>query len=84
MLLVPDSAVLPDQSDHIVLVVSHDDVVKPKTVEIGDLRGGLRVIRSGISPDDEVIIDGMPTAVPGSKVAPHHASISFVTDPSRS
>jgi RND family efflux transporter MFP subunit len=84
MLLVPDSAVLPDQSDHIVLVVSHDDVVKPKTVEIGDLRGGLRVIRSGISPDDEVIIDGIPAAVPGSKVAPHHASISVVTDPGRS
>jgi len=46
-LLVPDASVLPDQSEHIVLTVGPNDVVTPKQVQIGDLRGGLRVIRSG-------------------------------------
>lgn len=68
-LLVPDAAVLPDQSGHIVLAVNADNVVTPKQVEIGDLRDGLRVIYSGLEPTDKVIIEGIPTARPGSKVA---------------
>jgi len=67
VLLVSDAAVLPDQSDHIVLTVGPDDVVKPKPVQIGDLRGGLRVIRSGLGEHDRVIIGGIPAAAPGSK-----------------
>jgi hypothetical protein len=60
--------VLPDQSQHLVLTVSSDGTVVPRPVEIGDLRDGLRVIRSGLSSNDRVIIDGLPYAAPGSKV----------------
>jgi membrane fusion protein, multidrug efflux system len=74
-LLVPDTAVLPDQSQHLVMTVSADDTVAPKQVEIGDIRGGLRVIRSGLTPNDDVIIDGIPYARPGSKVAPRERAI---------
>src|SRR6266436_3632624 len=67
-LLVPDTAVLPDQSQHLVMTVAPDGTVVPKRVEIGDLRGGLRVIRSGLTAHDQVIIDGIPHAAPGVKV----------------
>ena len=40
------------------MTVAPDGTVVPKRVEIGDLRGGLRVIRSGLAPNDRVIIDG--------------------------
>ena len=76
-LLVPDTAVLPDQSQHLVMTVSADGTVAPKQVEIGDIRGGLRVIRSGLTPNDQVIIDGIPFARPGSKVAPHEGAIRY-------
>jgi membrane fusion protein, multidrug efflux system len=76
-LLVPDSAVLPDQSEHLVLTVSPDGTVVPKQVQIGDIRGGLRVIRSGLAPTDKVIIEGIPYAAPGSKVAPQDGAIQF-------
>jgi RND family efflux transporter MFP subunit len=79
-LLVPDAAVLPDQSDHIVLTVGPNDVVTPKQVQLGDIRGGLRVIQSGLTPTDKVIIDGIPYAQPGSKVSPHAGSIQFGSD----
>ena len=79
-LLVPDASVLPDQSGHIVLTVGPNDVVTPKQVQTGDLRGGLRVIRSGLTPSDQVIIDGIPIALPGSKVTPHNGSIRFGSD----
>jgi RND family efflux transporter MFP subunit len=69
--LVPDASVLPDQSDHIVLTVGPNNVVTPKQVQVGDLRDGLRVIRSGLAPSDRVIIGGIPMARPGSAVSPH-------------
>jgi RND family efflux transporter MFP subunit len=76
-LLLPDAAVLLDQSQHIVMTVAADGTVAPKPVEIGDLRGGLRVIRSGITPKDRVIIDGLIYAMPGAKVAPKDGAIRY-------
>jgi len=74
-LLVPDTAVLPDQSEHIVMTVAPNGTVVPKRVELGDLRGSLRVIRSGLTPDDRVIIEGIPHAAPGARVAPQEGAI---------
>ena len=76
-LLVPDAAVLLDQSERMVLTVTPDGIVAPKRVEVGDIRGGLRVIRSGLSGTDKVIIEGIPYAAPGSKVAPQDGAIRF-------
>jgi RND family efflux transporter MFP subunit len=76
-LLVPDAAVLPDQSQHIVMTVAPDSTVVAKPVEIGDLSDGLRVIRSGLTPNDQVIIDGLPHAAPGVKVAPQDGTIRY-------
>jgi membrane fusion protein, multidrug efflux system len=76
-LLVPDVAVLPDQAQHIVMTVGPDGTVVPKPVEIGDLQDGLRVIRSGLAPDDRVIIDGIPHATPGAKVTAQSGTIRY-------
>jgi RND family efflux transporter MFP subunit len=80
VLLVPDAAVLPDQSSHFVLVVAQDGTVSTKQVEVGALRGGLRVIRSGLAPTDRVVIDSIPLAHPGAKVAPHEGQIRYADD----
>jgi RND family efflux transporter MFP subunit len=79
-LLIPDAAVLPDQSQHLVLTVAPDGTVTPKQVEVGDLRGGLRVIRSGLEPSDRVIIEGLPYAAPGSKVSVREGAIQFAAN----
>jgi membrane fusion protein, multidrug efflux system len=76
-LMLPDSAVMLDQSQQMVMTVSPNGTVVPKPVEIGDLRGGLRVIRSGLAPGDRVIIDGLMHAVPGTKVAPQDGTIRY-------
>ena len=78
-LLVPDAAILNDQAAHIVLTIGPDDTVVPKPVELGDVRGSLRIIKSGLTPTDQVIVDGLPYASPGSKVAPHKTDISQST-----
>jgi RND family efflux transporter MFP subunit len=79
-LLVPDVAIITDQSDHIVLTIGPNNVVTPKQVQVGDLRYGLRVIRSGLSPSDRVVVDGIPTTTPGSKVSPHDEPIQSGSD----
>jgi membrane fusion protein, multidrug efflux system len=79
-LLVPDDAVLSDQSDHAVLLLGKDNIVVQKKVEVGALRGGLRVIRSGLSLTDKVIIEGIPAARPGAPVSPQPGSIRFESD----
>jgi membrane fusion protein, multidrug efflux system len=75
--LLPDSAVVLDQSQHLVMTVGPDATVKPKIVTTGDLRGGLRVIESGLAPTDRVVIDGLVRAIPGTKVAPQDGAIHY-------
>src|SRR5882757_2919956 len=77
VLLLPDAAVLLDQSQHLVMTVSADGSVVPKIVQTGDLRGSLRVIRSGLQPSDRVVIDGLVRAAPGTKVAPQDGAIHY-------
>jgi RND family efflux transporter MFP subunit len=74
-LLVPDSAVSTDQSRKLVMTVAPDGTVVPKPVEVGSLSGGLRVINSGLSPNDQVIINGLMRARPGTKVTPQQGSV---------
>jgi RND family efflux transporter MFP subunit len=75
-LLVPDRAIGSDQSGRYVLVAGKDDIVEQRTVEIGQLVGELRVIASGIEPDDRVVISGLLVAVPGQRVEPQLKTVS--------
>jgi multidrug efflux system membrane fusion protein len=77
VLLLPDAAVVLDQSQHLVMTVAADGTVAPKIVDSGDLRGGLRIIRSGLDANDRVVIDGLVRAIPGTKVAPQDGEIHY-------
>ncbi|WP_216850585.1 efflux RND transporter periplasmic adaptor subunit [Acidisoma sp. L85] len=82
-LLLPEAALLPDQTTYSVLAVGPHNVVTPKLVTVGDLRGGLRVITSGLTATDKVVIDGIPVAHPGAKVSPRDGSIHFDSNQSQ-
>jgi RND family efflux transporter MFP subunit len=76
-LLIPDSAVVSDQSRKIVFTVGADNVVQAKPIVLGPLVEGLRVIRSGLAPTDNVVLDGLanPMVRPGAKVVPQKGEI---------
>jgi membrane fusion protein, multidrug efflux system len=80
-LLVPDTALGADQSGNYLLVVDKDNVVQQRTVQTGQLEGSLRVISSGITPDELVVISGNQKAVPGQKVAPQVTTITTAAAP---
>ncbi len=76
VLLVPDAALVTDQSRKLLMVASADGTVTPKPVEIGALEGDhLRIITHGLAPTDQVIINGLMRLRPGAKVAPHPGAI---------
>ena len=75
-LLVPDQAVVNDQSRQVVYVVGPGDKVAERFVELGPLLGGLRVIRAGVAPTDRVIIEGVQHAQPGKPVTVRAGQIS--------
>lgn len=81
-LLVPDAAVLNDQDSHMVFTVGADNKVTPKTVKVGDLRDGLRVITSGLDASDKIIIDSIPTIRPGEVITPTSKQITAGADDS--
>jgi len=69
-LLVPDAAIGSDQGGRYLLVVGKDDLVEQRKVTIGPRVGELRVIESGLRPEDRVVVAGILRAIPGQKVDP--------------
>ena len=76
-LLIPDTALGTNQLGRYLLVVNKDNVVEQRTVTIGQVDNGLRVIESGIKPDDWVVIDGIQRAIPSSKVEPDKQKVKI-------
>ena len=75
-MLVPDAAVVTDQSVKMLFTVAPDGTVVPKPVDLGPVTDdNLRVVRSGVTPDDEIIISGLLRARPGQKVTPEPGKI---------
>jgi RND family efflux transporter MFP subunit len=74
-LLVPDTALGSDQGGRYLLVVSGDNIVEQRKVQIGPVENGLRVIESGLKPDDRVVIAGLLRVIPGQKIDPQMTKI---------
>jgi RND family efflux transporter MFP subunit len=67
-LMVPDSAIATDQARKLVMTVAPDGTLAPKPVVLGPVVDGLRVVRSGLTPQDRVVLAGAQMSPPGSKV----------------
>ena len=78
-LLVPDRSLQEDQGGRYLLIVNKDDVVEQRYVQLGQLEGALRVITSGLRPDDRVVVGDLWRATPGTKVTPQLTSLEAVS-----
>lgn len=82
-ILVSERAISTDQRQKYLLTVNKDNVVEYRQIKPGSLRDGQRVIESGISGDDWVIVQGLQRVRPGLTVSPHTAEKSTAeTSPS--
>jgi RND family efflux transporter MFP subunit len=78
--LIPDEALVSDQSRKIVMTVNADNTIVPKVVRPGPTHDGLRIIRDGLVPTDRIVIDGLVRARPGVKVTPQPGTITPAAD----
>ncbi len=78
-LVVPDRALQTDQGGTYLLVLDNSDVVRQRYVQLGSLMGALRVVTSGLSPEDRVVVGDLWRATPGTKVTPQPTTIEAVT-----
>jgi multidrug efflux system membrane fusion protein len=70
-LLIDDKAVLTDQNRKYVYVVDKNGKAQRKDVVLDRMVEGLRVVQSGLAPDDKVIVAGLQKIFsPGMPVAP--------------
>lgn len=80
-LLVPNRVIAEDQAGKYLLTVNKDNVVVQTRVTTGQLLpNGLRVISTGLKPDDQVVLNLNGAAIPGAKVVPKLTTIPVTTD----
>jgi RND family efflux transporter MFP subunit len=69
-LLIPDSAILTDQSRRFVWTVGENNMPEQRVIEPGGLERGLRIVRAGLQPGDRIIINGMQRVRRGAPIVP--------------
>ena len=80
-LLIPDEAVVFDQAQKLVFVLDADNVAQRRFVETGRLHFGLRVVASGLSPGDRIVINGVQRVRAGDPVKPVTGTIEEKSAP---
>lgn len=78
-LLVTERAIGADQSGNYLLAVNSDNEVEKRTIRMGRLVDGLRVIEEGIQPGERIIVKGVQRARPGAKVDPDQIDMKTLT-----
>jgi RND family efflux transporter MFP subunit len=72
VLLVPERAIARDQKLKFLWVVDKDNVARRRDIQVGSLQKDMRVVASGLQPDDLVIVNGLQRVrKSGDAVAPH-------------
>jgi multidrug efflux system membrane fusion protein len=69
-LLIQDRAVGTDLSKKFVYVVGPNNDVEYRTVTLGPIVDGLRVVRSGLEAGESVVVNGLQRVRPGVQVTP--------------
>src|SRR6266567_2011084 len=69
-LLIPDRALGSDQAQKFVYVVNAEKKVEFRPIQIGPMIDGLRVVRSGLKAEEQIIVEGLLRVRPGVVVDP--------------
>jgi len=79
--LVNNSAIGTDQSVRYVLVVGADSKVEYRPVQLGPVIDGLRVVQSGLTAGETVIVNGLQRVRPGAQVQTQHVAMGEPLSP---
>jgi membrane fusion protein, multidrug efflux system len=77
-ILIPDEAIGSDQDRRIVYVVTEENSAKATTITMGPRIDGYRVVRTGLTGDETIIVNGLLRVRPGAKVTPKMTTLPAV------
>jgi multidrug efflux system membrane fusion protein len=80
-ILISEKAVGTDQSKKYVYVVGADNMAAYREITLGAAAEGMRVVRSGLSAGDKIIVNGLMRVRPGAPVTPELVSMANVDAP---
>jgi RND family efflux transporter MFP subunit len=70
VLLVDERAIGTDQANKFVLTLTPTNTVQYQVVELGPLVDGKRIVRSGLTADETIVVNGLARVRPGTPVTP--------------
>ena len=76
--LVSEQALGTDQGQRFVYVVDNEGMVARRSVGVGRLHEGLRVVNSGLAKDEQVVVSGLQRVRQGVKVVPKTVPMPIV------
>lgn len=80
--LVPEAAIVTDQSRKQLMVLGQDNKIEPRVIRPGPSQpGGLRIVRDGIKPEDRFVVGGLLRARPGMVVSPKEGKVEAEPSP---
>ncbi|WP_277374761.1 multidrug efflux RND transporter periplasmic adaptor subunit MexE [Pseudomonas sp. AA-38] len=74
--LIKDEAVGTDLGKKYVLVLGDDNTVAYRSIELGPKLEGLRIVRSGLSKGEKIVVNGLQRAMPGATVDPQPVAMA--------
>ena len=81
-LLVSERAVGTDQSKKYVMVVGADNKASYREVTLGPSVDGLRIVTSGLKPEERIVVNGLQRIRPGATVVPQPTAMASRLAPS--
>jgi len=69
-LLIRDTAVGSDQGRPFVFVVGADGIATRRSIVLGQMEEGLRIVREGLKPDERIVVNGLLSVRHGAPVKP--------------
>ncbi len=75
-MLIPETAIVSAGPAKTALVVADNGTVEAKTLDVGPVVNGMRIVRSGLTATDRVIVNGVQRAMPGAIVDAHVTTIT--------
>lgn len=71
--LISDQSIGTDQGSRYVLVVGKDNKTEYRSIELGSVVDGLRVVEQGLQPGERIVVKGLVR--PGMQITPQTAAI---------
>jgi RND family efflux transporter MFP subunit len=75
-LLVEEKAIGTDQNQKFVLTLSPTNTVEYRPVKLGPIVNGKRVVRNGLKPGEQIVVNGTQRVRPGMPVSPQEATVA--------